>query len=158
MRRLSHSLASLLILLGFATGAAAQSSVSISAVVLSKSNCKFDSNAPITLAFGEIDPSSNTNATATATRGFKCMGSAANATFLITAGDGMHASGAGQRRMKHAILNEYMSYSLALSPETDTVARNSAQTLTITGTVTPAQFADVSAGDYSDTVVISLLP
>ena len=144
--------------LGLAAGAAAQSSVSVSAVILSKSNCKFDSNAVITLAFGEIDPSSNTNATATATRGFKCGGSAANATFLITADDGLHASGAGQRRMKHATLNEYMSYSIALSPETATVPRNSAQTLTITGTITPAQFADVPAGGYSDTVLISLLP
>jgi len=133
--------------------------LSVSAVVLSKSNCRFSSNAAIALDFGSIDPSSGTNATATATSGFSCAGSADLASFSITASDGLHAIGAGARRMRHAsALTEYMAYSLSLTPTGGTVPKNDVTTLTITGIITPGAFGSALAGAYSDTVAITLNP
>lgn len=137
--------------------AADSGTIQVGAVVLSKSNCRFN-NGALTLDFGEIDPSSNTNATATATKVFRCGGSATNATFSITAGSGDHFSG-GTRRMQHGTTtSEYLAYSLALSPATATVPKNVDQTLTITGTITPAQFGNAIAGAYSDTVTLTINP
>lgn len=134
-------------------------SITVTAVVLSKSNCKFSGGGAMTLAFGTINPSSASNATATATRNFSCNGSAPNATFLISAGDGLYASTPGVRRMRHGTtLTEYMTYGLALSPTSATVPKGSTQTLTVTGTLTPTDFGNVLSGSYSDTVAITLTP
>jgi len=130
----------------------------VSAVVPSASNCKFN-NGAVALDFGTIDPASGSNATATATKTFKCGGSAANATFSISAGDGLHSSGPGARRMQHTTdATEFMAYSLSLSPTSATVPKNVDQTLTITGTIQPFEFQNVRAGTYQDTVVISITP
>jgi spore coat protein U-like protein len=113
----------------------------------------------MTLAFGTIDPGATSNYTATATRNFVCNGSAPNATFLITAGDGLYASTPGVRRMRHGTtLTEYMTYGLSLSPAAATVPKGVTQTLTVTGTLTPTDFGNVLAGGYSDTVAITLNP
>jgi len=132
-------------------------SLNVSAVVLSKSNCKFDAGA-MTLNFGTIDPSASSPAAASTTKGFSCAGSATNATFAISAADGLHSTGPGMRRLKHAAAAEYMAYSLTLSPTSATVPKNSAQTLTVTGSIDPTEFQDRSAGVYSDTVTITLTP
>ena len=60
--------------------------------------------------------------------------------------------------MKHATLNEYLSYALVLTPESGTVAKNVDQTINLTGRITPGNFQDASVGAYADTVVITLLP
>lgn len=134
-------------------------SLSVSAVVLSKSNCKFSSNAALALNFGTIDPSSGSSATASATVGFSCGGSAPMASFSIAAGDGLYPLGAGARQMRHAsVLSEYLAYSLVLSPEMATVPKNAVQTLTVTATVTPGAFGNAIAGTYSDTVALTLNP
>lgn len=141
------------------TAHAQTGSLSVSAVVLSKNNCKFSSNAALALNFATIDPSSGSNATATATAGFSCAGSAPMASFSITAGDGLYPSGVGARQMRHAsVLSEFLAYSLVLSPAMATVPKNAAQTLTVTGTVTPSAFGNAIAGTYSDTVALTLNP
>jgi spore coat protein U-like protein len=138
--------------------AADTGSMAVSAVVPSKSNCKFSSGS-MTLDFGNVDPASTIDATATASAGFTCNGSAPLATFFISAGDGLYSTGPGARRMRHTtVATEFMAYSLALSPTSATVAKGSAQTLTVTGTIQPFQFQNVFAGAYQDTVVITLTP
>jgi len=133
--------------------------LSVSAIVLSKSKCRFSSNAAVALNFGSIDPSSGTNATATATSDFSCAGSADPASFSITASNGLHAIGAGARRMQHgSVQTEHMAYSLSLSPAGGTVPKNGVRSLTITGTITPGAFGGAMAGAYSDTVAITLSP
>jgi len=139
--------------------AADTGTMAVSAVVLSKSNCKFSGTGVVTLNFGAIDPSSTSSAVATASRVFSCKGSAPNATFLITAGDGLHSGAPGVRRMQHATTpTEYLQYSLALTPTSATVPKNVDQTLTITGTIAPSAFGAAMAGSYSDTVAITLTP
>ena len=139
-------------------GASAQSAVvSVAASVLSKSNCKFD-NTTATLAFGTLNPANSGDATVTATIGFKCAGSAPNATFAITHDSGLYETAANANRMKHATLTEYLPYSVGLSPTNATVPKNSQQTLTITGTVPEAAYQNAYSGAYSDSVVVTIQP
>lgn len=133
--------------------AAGSGTLVISAVVLSNSNCRFGSNAPSALHFA-VDPSSASNVSVSTTRTFRCGGSAPTATFSFTTDGGLYGN-----RMRHATdTNEFLPYSLNLSPASGAVAKNTDVTLTIAGTITPAQFRDAKAGDYSDTVVITLSP
>jgi len=137
--------------------AAGSGTLSVTATVLSKSNCKFTSGTA-TLAFGSIDPSSTSSATASATFIFKCGGSAAIATWTVTAGDGLYSSGPGARRMRHATdTSEFIAYSLDL-PASGTVPKNVDYTLTVNGTIAPADFQNAIAGAYSDTVAIDVTP
>ena len=148
----------LLAAMGNFAQAAGNLSMTVSAVVLSKSNCKFNPGATI-LSFSSIDPSSVSNATATMTRTFTCNGSAPLATFSISAGDGLYSTGPGARRMQHTTIpTEFMAYALSLSPASATVSKGTVQTLTVTGTIQPFEFQNVAAGAYQDTVVITLAP
>lgn len=152
----------LLLAAGLAGAAAAQaagsSAMTVSAVVLSKSNCKFSGGAMI-LDFGTLNPASSANATASASIGFSCNGSAPMATFAISAGNGLHSSGPGARRMRHAtVATEFIAYSISLSPTSATVPKGVAQTLTVAGTIAPGAFQNATVGTYSDTVVITLTP
>lgn len=142
---------------GTAIGAGANI-LTVSATVLSKSNCKFDV-ATSALNFGAINPASLSNATATATTTFICRGSAPSATFLITQDGGLNKLGPAQNRMRHTtVTTEYLPYSLALSPSSATVPKNTTQTLTITGTVIPGDFRNAQVGSFQDTVVITITP
>lgn len=81
------------------------------------------------------------------------------AAFAITEDGGLFGSGPGTNRMRHAaVLSEYLPYRLALNPDSGIVPKNARQTLTITGTVLGADYQDSSAGNYSDTVVVTILP
>lgn len=139
------------------------SSLSVSAVIVSKNNCKFASGtapaAVVTNNGTAIDPSLATTATGTATAKFTCNGASSSATFTVTANDGAHASGPGLRRMQHAtVATEFLPYSLAFSPASATVAKGTPVTVTITASVLQAGFQDALAGAYSDTVAVTVSP
>ena len=146
--------------LAIATSAAASGSqaVNIAAVVLGNSNCRFTSASPSALDFGIIDPSSVVNATASVTIGYRCNGGSAIVSWNIVANDGLHPAGPGAQRMRHATtLTQFLPYSLNL-PTSGTVPRNTDQTLTLTGTVTPAAFQTAIAGGYADSVLLTIAP
>lgn len=146
-------------LLAWLPASAGAQALTVTATVLSKSNCKFSGAAASSLDFGSVNPASGSDAVATATRTFTCAGSANTATYLVTAGDGLWSTGVGARRMRHATdTTQYLAYSLSVSPSTGNIAKNATGTLTITGRITPSQFANAVAGSYSDTVVITLSP
>jgi spore coat protein U-like protein len=140
-------------------GAAQTGTLPVSAVVLSKSNCSITGGGALSLDFGNIDPAATANATASLTTTIRCVGSAAQATYSFAADSGQHALGVGNRRMQHAtVATEFLWYSLAISPASATIPKGATQVITITGTITPAQFQDVRAGSYSDRVAITLTP
>ncbi len=143
-------------IVGFSAQAANTIAMSVSATVLSKSNCKFP-NGSIVLAFGVIDPSGLSNAIASTSTTFSCGGSTATATFLITQDGGLHnASG---NRLQHATVpGAFLPYSLNLTPSTGTVPKIVTQTLTITGTIVPADYQQAIAGNYADTVTLTISP
>lgn len=149
-----------LLLIGTAAPALAAGSatVSVGATVLSKNNCKFNYPPSATLAFGNIDPSSSANATATATLTIHCGGASPTVSYALTHDSGLHETGVNANRMKHATLNEYLPYAFALTPSSATIPKNSNQTITITGTMTPANFQNAAMGTYADTVIVAVNP
>jgi hypothetical protein len=133
-------------------------SLAINATVLSASNCKFTTVAGSVLAFGAIDPSSLTAKTASITLQMKCSGSAATAAYGLSSDDGLHAAGAGLPRMIHAVnLTEFLPYTLN-TPISGTTPKNVVTTLTITGTISVANFQNAIAGNFADTQVLTLSP
>lgn len=142
----------------FSAGSAS-ASMSVSATVLSTSNCKFNNPGTATLAFGAVDPSGVSNVTATGTLVIRCGGSAPNATFAITDDSGLYETGVGAYRMRHAVTTTaYLGYSVGYSPQSATIPKNTDQTITITGTITPTQFGNAIAGNFADTVTITVSP
>ncbi len=138
--------------------AAGSAAVAVSATVLSKSNCKF-SAVPGPLSFGSLNPLNSGNGTASATITFRCGGSAPTATFIISQDSGLYKTGPNGNRMRHAtVLTEYLPYALTLSPTSGTVLKNVSQTVTVSGTITAPDYQNAYAGNYADTVVISLNP
>jgi spore coat protein U-like protein len=131
--------------------------LAVTATVLSKSNCKFDTNTS-TLNFGSLDPAVSADVNATASVDFVCRGSAPIAAFLFTDDDGQNPSGPGARRMRHAAAPEFLPYGLAFSPASGTVPKNVHRTLTISGTVRWSDFRGAMAGAYTDSVIVSILP
>jgi len=137
---------------------AESTTLSVTATVLSKNNCKFDSKNS-TLNFGALDPGNPIDTTASISIGFVCRGSAPMATFAVAEDDGLYETGANANRMRHTVVpTEYLSYSLTLNPTSGMVPKNAPQTLTVSGTVRGTDYQNAYAGNYSDTVVVSLLP
>jgi hypothetical protein len=152
-------LAALLVCCASAAHAADRGTLAVSAVVLSKSNCRITSGNALTLAFGTIDPASTSDATVTTTASVRCTGSATLATFSFQADNGLFPLGSGKRRMQHGtVATEFLPYSLAITPTSASIAKGDTQLITITGTITPPQFQDALAGGYSDRVAITLSP
>jgi spore coat protein U-like protein len=139
-------------------GAAAPALAADGATVLSKNICKFNHPPSATLAFGNIDPSSSANATATATLTIRCAGASPTVSYALTHDSGLHETDVNANRMRHATLNEYLAYAFALSPSSATIPKNAHQTITITGTMTPANFQNAAMGAYADTVVVAVNP
>ena len=139
-------------------GYADSTTVSVAAVVLSKSNCKFNS-ATAALNFGNLDPANPVDRTVSTTVTFVCHGSEPSATFLITDDDGLYKTAPNANRMRHTtVTTEYLPYSLTLNPTTGTVPKNVDQTLTISGTAKSTDYQDAYMGNFSDTVIISINP
>lgn len=137
---------------------AASGTLSVSAVVLSASNCKFRPGSGTLLDFGTIDPSSASNKTGSVTMVVRCQGSADPATFIVTAGDGLYSTGPALPRMRHTVnVVEFLPYTLN-TPISGTIPKGVDTNVVITGTTTPAQFQNAIAGTFADTVVLTLSP
>lgn len=149
----------LLLLLVAPTAQASDNAIlTFSATVLSKSQCKFNT-ATATLDFGTLDPTNPVDVTASAMLDFVCRGSEPMATYFIGDDDGLHEAGLNAHRLAHeTVVDAYLPYGLSLAPASNTVPRNSAQTLTLTGVLPGASYQTAVAGRYSDTVTITIAP
>ena len=138
--------------------AADTSTVGVSATVVSKNNCKFNS-ATAAIPFGTLDPTNPVDKTVNTSITFRCAGSAPNATFFISDNDGLYETGPNANRMRHTTIGtEYIPYTFTLNPTSGTVPKNSTQTLIISGTVKGVAYQEAAAGNYSDRVIITLAP
>ncbi len=160
LKRISVYIVSL-VLPFFLTGlafAAGTNSLLVSATVLSKSQCKFNS-ATSTLNFGTVNGASSTDVTASTSITYRCLGSAPIATYAITQDSGLYQTGPSANRMRHSTIpTEYLPYTLTLNPVSGTVPKNTPQTLTMTGTLKAVDYQTVAAGAYSDSVVVTIAP
>ncbi len=128
----------------------------INAVLLSKSICRFNTgSSTISLS---IDPAASASATATGSVAFRCVGSAATASYGVSNDNGQYGSSPTSLRMRHSTsLTQYMNYSLSY-PYSGTTPKNTNTTFTVTVSVTPADFQNLVPGTYADTVVLSIVP
>jgi len=117
--------------------------------------------APVgVLNFGAIDPSGLANVTATTTFTTKCS----NGTVETASTDnGGNNALAGQKRMQTVPAGNFLAYGVAYAGDTTTGqgfgAGITASTVTITGTITPAQFQNaVASATYTDVVQITVAP
>lgn len=157
LRALLTAAAAAAALLALNARAANTGTLTLSATVLSKNVCKFNSTATA-LNFGTIDPTSSSPVTVSLSLSYRCNGSDPVATWSVGSDDGLHETGPGQPRMQHTTSPAfYLPYSLSF-PASGNAPRNVNQTMTVTGTVAPANFAAAIAGSYSDTLVLSILP
>jgi spore coat protein U-like protein len=119
---------------------------------------------PGILNFGTIDPSGATTVTATMTFAMKCT----KRTVSTAASDNGGLNFSGTKRMKHSVTTTaFLPYSITYSGDTGFTGQGfgvaaGAQTVTINGSITPAQFqnarATVAGQVYSDTVTITVNP
>ena len=144
--------------LGCAVGfAVAGDTQNLTVNVTVQGTCKFFTPVQ-TLSFGTIDPSSTAALTGSgATVSYKCTkGTLATG---VTLGNGLNFL-SGSRRMGNG--TDFIPYTLSLTGGAATGggfgSGVAASALTFTGGVAVADFQNVSAGLYSDTVVMTLTP
>jgi len=144
----------LVLVLGRVAIAADTNNVTVTANVVG--TCRFNS-ATSALAFGALDPSSGAPATATAAPTFWCT---RNATYSVTDDDGLHEVAVDGNRMEHTgTAGNFIAYGFSYNPTTGSgLGRTTPITLNISGTVAFADYQNAMAGDYADTVVISINP
>ena len=160
---IQFALGFLLVLVGLAPQAALAgvyaNPINVSLTILSKSNCQFNNPATATLNFGTLNPLSPADVSVSTTVSFVCRGSSSVATYSVSDDDGLHESGPGLPRMQHTTTpTTFLPYLLTLSPTTGSAPKNVDQILTVTGTILGTDYQSAIAGNYSDTVTISIQP
>lgn len=117
--------------------------------------CKF-STPTSTLAFGILDPSALTDGAATTTTQFWCTKGVT--TDVIAAGNGANWSGT-KRQMLDTVSTDLIPYTLTLTKDAlANLGPASPRTLTIVGAVLNADYTAKTAGNYSDTVALTITP
>ncbi len=131
--------------------AAGTNTMTVSANVVG--TCKFNS-AISTLAFGALDPALATDASGAVNVAFWCT---KGATYTVSDDGGLH--NAGTPRMQHATtLTEYVPYSISYVNSGAGLGKTTAANLAISGTVVNADYVDAAAGNYQDTVTVTITP
>lgn len=132
--------------------------LSVSAIILDKNNCKFSNNGPTALSFGSIDPSGEGRRISSASATFKCSGASANPNYYVTSDDGLNPARPGAPRLRNVNNpNEFIEYSLNV-PLSGTARRARFETFNIEGAIEPSAYKNASAGNYADTVTLTIQP
>lgn len=130
---------------------AAETTVAVSATVVG--TCKFTAGGSI--PFGNLDPSVGTDQSPTVTQPtFWCT---KGASYTITDDNGGNESGTIYR-MKHATLAEYIPYSFTYTATGTGGGPTNVKTMDIASKVLGVDYANASAGSYSDTVTLTINP
>jgi spore coat protein U-like protein len=137
-----------------AGNAAAADSNTLTVAASVTGTCRFSSGTS-TLNFGALDQSSAADASATGNTQFWCT---RNATYTVGANNGLYFD--TTRRMRHASENtEFIPYNLTFTPTAGTGSgKTSPITLNLSGTITNANYVNAVAGNYADTVTLSITP
>ena len=116
--------------------------------------CKFSSGG--TLAFGGLDPSvaSNVNANASPQPVFWCT---KGSSYTISDNKGLNGGGT-TFQMKHASLADLIPYTFTYTTTGAGTGPGTPITMNIAGTVLGTDYANKSAGNYADTVTLSITP
>ena len=132
--------------------AAAAGSQTLAVTASVQGICKF-SAASTPLTFGSIDPSSTVNKVTTANVLYKCTKG--------TASLGVTATGGLARNMISGTTADTLGYTLSFTGDTSTgtgFGPGTDLTMVATGTITPAQFQNVTAASYAENVTLNITP
>lgn len=117
--------------------------------------CKFSAPKTSLLDFGGLDPSVGTNVNGSTTTQFWCT-KGVN-TDAISAGNGLNFG--AKRQMKDIVSGDLIPYTLALVKDANpNVGPATPRTLTINGQVLGTDYTAKTAGSYSDTVILDIIP
>jgi spore coat protein U-like protein len=156
LQRLARATAIVLFCCG-AAAAGAQNLV-VSAVLVSKAKCTFD-QAGLTLDFGALNPTSTAAGTASVVGRVSCNGGKGDTVLALSLNSGSYSTAPGARRMRHETdVTEFLAYSLSISPASATIPKNSGLNFTVNGSILASQFQNALAGNYLDTVRITVAP
>ena len=147
------------LLMAASGGSAGTSTVSVGATIVSTGFCWITTNGA-NLDFGVLDPGNPVDVTASTTLNFRCLGFS-SVTYAITDDDGLYDTGPDGNRMRHsAVPAAYLPYSLDINPRSATISWSPfvLRTFTVSGTVRGADYQAAAAGNYSDTVVVTINP
>lgn len=138
--------------LAFAGLAGAETaSVGVSAKVLG--TCKFDSSA--NAVFPDLDPMAPAAQTAQGSVTFWCT---SGTSYTLAANNGANASGT-QKRMKGPGATDFINYTLDLASTAGTGSGKSTSIkVDADASLTGAAYQDAVAGNYSDTVTVTINP
>jgi spore coat protein U domain-containing protein, fimbrial subunit CupE1/2/3/6 len=147
-------------LAGALAPAFAADSYSLSVTATVQGICKFTQAAGQTLTFtnnvgGGIDPSLTGNATGNATITYKCTNGTAPSGFT---GAGVNDAG-GNHLVKNGANSMIYTVALTGGGAGDGFGAGSTnKTLTVAGTIVPAQYQGAPAGTYTDTLIVTVAP
>jgi spore coat protein U-like protein len=147
--------AAALISLSTVCGIAAAATQNLAVTATISKQCSFSSTAT-TMSFGAaIDPSSAgpISGTLTVPITYKCTKGVKPGTFSVDAG--LYAN-----NMKDTVSGDLIPYTLLLGAAVAGTGFGSGQDISfpLTGSITAAGYANVSAGTYNDTVVLTVAP
>jgi spore coat protein U-like protein len=155
MKRAGAILTSLGVLFLYANLSFAADSNTLTVSASVAGTCKF-SSATSTLNFGALDPSVGSNVNASGSTQFWCTKGVS--TDAVAGDNGAHWSGSS-RQMHDTVSGDNIPYSLTLTKDGNpNNGPTSPRTLTIDGTVLGTDYSGVSAGNYSDTVMLTINP
>jgi spore coat protein U-like protein len=142
---------------------AVSSTVEVSATILSNHHCTFNSKAPVALMFGTLNPLVGSDVTSPPIEiAFECKGNKNNpVAYGVSDDDGLNETGSNGNRMKHVTLSgpaAFIPYEFTVSPTSGTTPLKTDVTLTITGKIFGSDYQTAYAGEYTDTVFVSINP
>ena len=141
------------LVLGLTGMAMAGDTVQVNVTANVMGTCKFNTGG--TMAFGALDPSIGVDVNAVVTQPtFWCT---RGAGYSIADDNGLYESGT-TFRVKHALLAEYIPYTFTYTATGTGNGPTSPISMNIAGTILGADYAGASAGNYADTVTLTITP
>lgn len=124
--------------------------VNVSATVVG--TCKFITGGSVSFT---LDPSTGGDVNGTVVQPtFWCT---KGTSYTISDDNGLHESGT-THRMKHSIQEEYIPYTFTYTATGTGMGPSSPMTMNISSKVYASDYLNASAGDYSDTVTLTITP
>jgi spore coat protein U-like protein len=118
----------------------------------------FISSGNLDLDFGLLDPDSPVDMQKEASIVFRCGGNTGLVNFTVSEDGGRHGQGGSDMRMKHAEYSAFLPYRLRCTPDSGAIETGIDHTLKVSGTLLGEHYRDVFAGQYEDTVTITITP
>lgn len=154
MKKAIVILAAMAILFVSGTAAVAADSATVAVTATVVGTCKFV-NKSGSISFGNLDPSVGGDVNGIVSQPtFWCT---KNVSYTINDDDGLWESGT-THRMKHETQAEYIPYTFSYTASGTGSGPVSTITMDIAGTVYSAGYLTAAAGNYSDTVTLTIAP